>query len=96
MRDKCRHSVKYRQTYIRLEQQRAVKEDGIVLGDGKVMHHNSTRNCDWNAALNNPLWVSHLVSHMRMQLQIVSKEEKLACKTTPALQSIQMLWQLRR
>ena len=31
-----------------------------------------------------------------MQLQVVSKEEKLACKTTPALQSmlIDMLWRL--
>lgn len=67
-------------SYIGPEDQGAVQEDSIILSNGKVMHHDSSRDGDGHAALNAVLCVCHLVRHMRLGVHIVPKEEQFTCK----------------
>ena len=61
--------------YLRPENHWTVQEHSIVLSNGKVVHHDASRDGDGQIAYNLATGICYLVRHMRLALDIVSVEK---------------------
>lgn len=70
---------RWKGAYFWPEDHGAIQEDCIVLGNGKVMHHDAAWYGDGHAAQDMTRGICNLVRHMGCFLDTVPKEEQFTC-----------------